>query len=110
VTQIIKEGEVLTVFEVSVKAHKPTISRVTGTVGLVNEHRCEVHLPRRQRQLFVSLSPSRPVHHYANAFLTFAEARREAVRLLHCDEHNLREDLKTVHESLEALATMKDLA
>jgi hypothetical protein len=108
VTQIIKEGEVLTVFEVSVKAHKPTISRVTGTVGLVNEHRCEVHLPRRQ--LFVSLSPSRPVHHYANAFLTFAEARREAIRLLHCDEHNLREDLKTVHESLEALVTMKEPA
>jgi hypothetical protein len=104
-----KEGDQLTVWEVKHTRTDCQIVQVTGKVGLVDAQlqRLEVHVPRRRRQLFVSLSADRPKHHCANAFLSFGGAKQEALRLLACSEHNLKDDLRQIAEARKIIENLK---
>lgn len=102
-----KNGDELTVWAVKPSRTDCQIVQVTGKIRLHDEFRLLLNVPRRVRQLFVSLSADRPRNYYANAFLTFGEAKTEALCLLACDEHNLKDDLRQIGEARATIENLK---
>lgn len=96
-------GDILEVYEIG---KDYSISRVQGKVSAHFDTRLELSVPRRRRALFISL-PGRPLHHFANAFVTFDEAQEEALRHIDIAIRNMKCDLSHLRAVRATLKTLK---
>lgn len=109
-----KKGDIVTIYELSEAkrgAGAYAITKQQATVSFVPPagDRLEAVIKGRRRQLFVGL-PGKQFFVYANAFLTFEDARKEALRRSAIDIHNAEIDLHDLRCRREVLEQLKEPA